>query len=102
MEGPAINIAWCKGCGICVAFCPRKALHLVGEKCTVDPVRCVLCGLCELYCPDLAITVDPEAVKRRTSEKSGKSGSSGTAAPPGRPGKSGKADHPGKETRHGL
>ena len=23
-----INIQWCKGCGICVAFCPKKALSL--------------------------------------------------------------------------
>ena len=26
-----INPKWCKGCGICVAFCPKNALELVHE-----------------------------------------------------------------------
>ena len=27
-----LDPAWCKGCGICVAFCPKNALELAGEK----------------------------------------------------------------------
>ncbi len=27
-----INREWCKGCGICVAFCPKKALDLDDEE----------------------------------------------------------------------
>ena len=23
-----VNTSWCKGCGICVAFCPKKILRL--------------------------------------------------------------------------
>ena len=26
-----INSAWCKGCGICAAFCPKGALEVVNE-----------------------------------------------------------------------
>ncbi len=54
----------CKGCGLCIAMCPRKALdysdevneygwripRLVGE--------CVGCRICETYCPDMAIWVE--------------------------------------------
>ena len=53
------NKAWCKGCGVCVSFCPKKALTLdeIAEKMERDPEKCIYCGLCEHYCPDLAITV---------------------------------------------
>ncbi|CAK7011089.1 MAG: ferredoxin family protein [Bilophila wadsworthia] len=58
MESVSIRRAWCKGCGICVAFCPRKVLGLDSEEKAIvaEPELCVACGLCELYCPDLAIT----------------------------------------------
>lgn len=52
-----INKEWCKGCGICVAFCPKKVLDLDDEPkaCCVNPEECISCGLCELRCPDMAI-----------------------------------------------
>ena len=54
-----INRQWCKGCGICVAFCPKKALSLDDEgKACHNPELCVECGMCEQYCPDLAVTVE--------------------------------------------
>jgi 2-oxoglutarate ferredoxin oxidoreductase subunit delta len=47
---------WCKGCGICVAFCPKQVLDLKDEKIEiVDMEKCIKCGLCELRCPDFAI-----------------------------------------------
>jgi 2-oxoglutarate ferredoxin oxidoreductase subunit delta len=58
MEPVSITVKWCKGCGICVAFCPKQALAIEREKAVTVPGRCVACGLCELYCPDLAIIVD--------------------------------------------
>ena len=51
-----LNSDWCKGCGICAAFCPKNALAIVEEKARlVNPDACVLCGQCELRCPDYAI-----------------------------------------------
>ncbi|MCL2702275.1 MAG: 4Fe-4S binding protein [Defluviitaleaceae bacterium] len=60
-----INAAWCKGCAICVVFCPRKALGMKHEKVVLsDPDACVRCALCELRCPDYAIFVDTEEVAK--------------------------------------
>lgn len=57
-----INRDWCKGCGICVTFCPKAVLELdKGEKArAVRPEDCICCALCELRCPDLAIEVITE------------------------------------------
>ena len=57
-----IDRNWCKGCRICVQFCPKKVLDLDGEdKAMVSrPQDCTACRLCELRCPDLAITVVTE------------------------------------------
>ena len=54
-----IQESWCKGCGICVAFCPRGALTLINDKAVLinEPV-CTLCGFCEQLCPDYAIYIE--------------------------------------------
>ncbi|WP_028319540.1 4Fe-4S dicluster domain-containing protein [Desulfobulbus elongatus] len=54
-----IRREWCKGCGICVALCPKQVLELDGEDKSVParPEDCICCRMCELRCPDLAITV---------------------------------------------
>lgn len=54
-----ISTAWCKGCGICAAFCPKEALEIVSDKVRLkDDGGCILCGQCELRCPDYAIYVE--------------------------------------------
>ncbi len=57
-----INREWCKGCGICVAFCPKTVLELDDKDKAVSPrlPDCIACRLCELRCPDLAIEVEVE------------------------------------------
>ncbi len=53
-----INQKWCKGCEICVAFCPKQVLGIENEKAVVlNEEACISCKLCELRCPDFAIFV---------------------------------------------
>ncbi len=64
---PRIEItqAWCKGCDICVRFCPEGVLALDAHEkvVAIDPEACTGCRLCDLLCPDFAIAIRPaEAV----------------------------------------
>lgn len=53
---------WCKGCGICVEFCPNKVLELDkhGKATAVRVQDCIACRQCEIRCPDLAIEIITE------------------------------------------
>lgn len=50
---------WCKGCDLCIEFCPAGVLeHQPGiNVVVVHPEKCTACRWCELHCPDFAIFV---------------------------------------------
>lgn len=45
----------CIGCGICTKVCPKKCLHMEGQKSVWDPERCMMCMACIHACPMMAI-----------------------------------------------
>ena len=68
-----VNEVWCKACGICIQYCPKKVL-VASEK--SYPVAkniddCIHCMLCELRCPDFAISVEKKekAITGNTEQK---------------------------------
>jgi 2-oxoglutarate ferredoxin oxidoreductase subunit delta len=59
MSKVKLNIKNCKGCGYCVAECPKKAISFTGnisdkgyDTVQVDDELCVGCGSCYRVCPD--------------------------------------------------
>jgi 2-oxoglutarate ferredoxin oxidoreductase subunit delta len=74
---------WCKGCGICVEFCPGRVLELSdqGKATVVREQDCIRCGFCELHCPDFAIVVqDKEFVEADQLKEQEKQQSTGKGA----------------------
>ncbi len=57
-----ITREWCKGCDICVKFCPERCLGLDAEQIVEmrKPEACTGCRLCEWLCPDFAIRLHKE------------------------------------------
>ena len=55
-----VKLERCKGCGICVEFCPKKVLEVSElEKVVVAREQdCIKCKQCEMRCPDFAIFVE--------------------------------------------
>ena len=59
----------CKGCGLCVAVCPKNVLELSREVNTkgyfpvyqARPEDCIYCTICCVMCPDVAIAIEKEA-----------------------------------------
>ncbi|MFX0091602.1 MAG: ferredoxin family protein [Candidatus Hodarchaeota archaeon] len=56
----------CKGCEICIKYCPVQALEFSKKfnkkgyhppKAKEDGPDCILCQFCQLICPDFAIFV---------------------------------------------
>ena len=55
-----IYATWCKGCHICIEFCPTHvlAMHPNGNHpIVVAEEKCTACHFCDTHCPDLAILV---------------------------------------------
>ena len=55
-----IFATWCKGCYICVEFCPTKVLAIRpngNRPIVVAQEKCTACHFCDTHCPDLAIRI---------------------------------------------
>jgi 2-oxoglutarate ferredoxin oxidoreductase subunit delta len=54
----------CKGCGLCLAVCPKQTISISAKSnrqgyfpAETDNCECTGCGVCALICPDAAIEV---------------------------------------------
>ncbi|MFO7896734.1 MAG: ferredoxin family protein [Candidatus Cloacimonadales bacterium] len=66
MARMTVDPNYCKGCGLCIAACPKKIIAF-SEKINakgyhyaecIDQEACIACKLCYTTCPDVAITIE--------------------------------------------
>jgi 2-oxoglutarate ferredoxin oxidoreductase subunit delta len=65
MKGIQINRDYCKGCGLCIGFCPRHCLVLSEDineygyrtASLKSDANCTGCGICKTMCPDIVIEI---------------------------------------------
>lgn len=55
----SINRKWCKKCGLCEHYCPKKVYELdnFGAPEITRLEDCIGCNMCEYRCPDFAIEI---------------------------------------------
>jgi len=66
MAKMTVNPFYCKGCGLCVATCPKKIIKFsvkINAKGynyaeVEDQASCIACKLCYQTCPEVAITIE--------------------------------------------
>ncbi len=69
MNKVTFKVDLCKGCGFCVAACPRKIILLDEKQINskgyhpayiIDPEKCIGCAMCATMCPDVVISVEKD------------------------------------------
>jgi uncharacterized protein len=55
---PRISVERCKGCGLCLDYCPAHAISLADKKARIEGQRCIGCGECIVVCRRQAIEVE--------------------------------------------
>ena len=64
MEKVKLSVERCKGCYLCIANCPQKAISVSNYTnrkgyvtVRVDADLCIGCGICYTMCPDLVFEI---------------------------------------------
>ena len=67
----AINYDWCKGCGICISFCPKDCFDIssINQPVMSRLDECTKCMQCVYRCPDYCITIDEVAESANAKPK---------------------------------
>ena len=59
-HAPVLDPGACVACKRCVNFCPEGSIEMAGDHVAIDLTFCKGCGICETECPPNAISMVPE------------------------------------------
>ena len=66
-----IDTERCKSCGLCIAVCPQKNIHISEQSnkkgyfpAEVLDHKCTACRMCAIVCPDAIITVFKDEIDK--------------------------------------
>ncbi|MDW8001172.1 MAG: DUF362 domain-containing protein [Deltaproteobacteria bacterium] len=69
---PYVDVQACKGCRVCVSYCPEDAIEIVEKKAKIDSKKCIGCAECVIVCESKAIKIDfnepPEVFQKKMVE----------------------------------
>ena len=69
---PVINQSACKGCKLCLSYCPAGAIALNNKKAFISGEACIGCGECIIVCPHKAIEIQwnesPDIFQKKMAE----------------------------------
>jgi len=54
---PAIDLAACRSCGICLAHCPPRAINEIDGAMVIDRKKCISCFCCHELCENNAVEI---------------------------------------------
>jgi uncharacterized protein len=54
---PRINPKTCKGCALCMQYCPTNAIYAAGKIAEINDEKCIGCGECVVVCPSKAVEI---------------------------------------------
>lgn len=55
---PRVNVQQCKGCSLCLDYCPANAIAIKEKKANIEGHRCIGCGECIVMCPQGAVEIE--------------------------------------------
>ncbi len=69
---PDINIEKCRGCGLCLDYCPVNAISVKKKRASIEGHRCIGCGECVVVCPRGAVEIqwneEPDKFQKKMVE----------------------------------
>lgn len=69
---PEVNVEKCKGCSLCLNYCPANAISIKQKRAAIEGHRCIGCGECVVVCPQGAVEIqwneEPEKFQKKMAE----------------------------------